>query len=150
MRSLVYALRPKTLERDGLAAALQDHVDALRRAHNADIDLRVEGKPQLAFDQEFALLRIAQEALQNALKHAGGAAVSVTLRHRRAGTELTVQDGGPGFDAEQLPRTVRTMGLETMRQRAADVNASLTIDAVPEAGTTVAVFLPAAASKFDA
>jgi signal transduction histidine kinase len=150
MRSLVYALRPKTLERDGLAAALQDHVDALRRAHNADIDLRVEGKPQLAFDQEFALLRIAQEALQNALKHAGGAAVSVTLRHRRAGTELTVQDGGPGFDAEQLPRTVRTMGLETMRQRAADVNASLTIDAMPETGTTVAVFLPATAAKVDA
>ena len=145
MRGLVHALRPKSLERDGLAAALSDHVDALRRAHQVEIELRVQGKPDLAFDQEFAVLRIAQEALQNALKHAPGAAVEVSLHSRRAGTGLVVKDSGPGFESESLPRTVRTMGLETMRQRAADVNASLTIDAAPGGGTIVNVFLPVSA-----
>lgn len=143
MRGLVYALRPKSLERDGLAATLIDHVDALRRSHQAAIDVRVQGKPQLAFDQELALLRIAQEALQNSLKHGGGAPIEVVLRHRKAGTELTVRDSGPGFDAEELPRTRRSMGLMTMRDRAADIHASLSITSGD--GTEVRVFLPATA-----
>jgi signal transduction histidine kinase len=143
MRGLVYALRPKSLERDGLAATLTDHVDALRRSHQADIDMRIQGKPLLAFDQELALLRIAQEALQNSLKHGAGAPIEVVLRHRKAGTELVVRDSGPGFDAEELPRTRRSMGLTTMRDRAADIHASLSITS--NGGTEVRVFLPATA-----
>ena len=143
MRGLVYALRPKSLERDGLAAALTDHVDALRRAHQADIAIRVQGKPELAFDQELALLRIAQEALQNSLKHGAGAPIEVVLRHRKAGTELVIKDAGPGFDAEELPRTRRSMGLTTMRDRAADIHASLSITSGD--GTEIRVFLPATA-----
>jgi signal transduction histidine kinase len=145
MRGLVYALRPKSLERDGLAATLTDHVEAVRRSHQADVQVRVQGKPLLAFDQELALLRIAQEALQNSLKHADGAHVEVVLRHRKAGTELVVTDQGPGFDAEELPRTLRTMGLATMRDRAADIHASLSIDSANGGGTEVRVFLPASA-----
>jgi signal transduction histidine kinase len=143
MRGLVYALRPKSLERDGLAATLTDHVDALRRSHQVEIEMRIQGKPQLAFDQELALLRIAQEALQNSLKHGAGAPIEVVLRHRKAGTELVVRDFGPGFDAEELPRTRRSMGLTTMRDRAADIHASLSITS--GAGTEVRVFLPATA-----
>jgi signal transduction histidine kinase len=145
MRGLVYALRPKSLERDGLAATLTDHVEAVRRSHQADIEIRVQGKPVLAFDQELALLRIAQEALQNSLKHADGVRVEVVLRHRKAGTELVVTDRGPGFDAEELPRTLRTMGLATMRERAADIHASLSIESHSGTGTEVRVFLPASA-----
>jgi signal transduction histidine kinase len=156
MRGLVYALRPKSLERDGLAATITDLADRLRRAHQADIELRVQGKPVLAFDQELALLRIAQEAMQNSLKHARGAAIAVVLRHRKAGTELVVSDSGPGFDAEELPRTLRTMGLTTMRERAADIHASLSIHSDRAGGggkggggagggTEVRVFLPATA-----
>jgi signal transduction histidine kinase len=156
MRGLVYALRPKSLERDGLAATITDLADGLRRAHQADIELRVQGKPVLAFDQELALLRIAQEAMQNSLKHARGAPIAVVLRHRKAGTELVVSDSGPGFDAEELPRTLRTMGLTTMRERAADIHASLSIHSDragrggkggggERGGTEVRVFLPATA-----
>jgi signal transduction histidine kinase len=89
-----------------------------------------------------ALLRIAQEALQNALKHADGAAIRVLLRRTRAGTELTVRDAGAGFDIDQLPRTVRTMGLSTMRERAAAIGASLDLESAPGRGTDVHVFLP--------
>jgi signal transduction histidine kinase len=144
MRGLVYALRPKSLERDGLAATLTDLATGLQRAHQADIEVRVQGKPVLAFDQELALLRIAQEAMQNALKHAGGAPIVVVLRHRKAGTELVVSDSGPGFDTEELPRTLRTMGLITMRERAADIHASLSISS-GDGGTEIRVFLPVSA-----
>lgn len=142
MRGLVYALRPKSLERDGLASTLADHVDALRRSHGVPIDVVVEANPQLSLDEEVALLRIAQEALQNALKHAGGAAIKVMLRRTRAGTELTVHDAGGGFDSDELPRTVRTMGLSTMRDRAAAIGASLDLESELGSGTDVRVFLP--------
>jgi signal transduction histidine kinase len=167
MRGLVYALRPKSLERDGLAATIADLAGGLRRAHQADIEVRVQGKPALAFDQELALLRIAQEAMQNSLKHAGGAPIVVVLRQRKAGTEMVVSDSGPGFDADDLPRTLRTMGLTTMRERAADIHASLSINSNAgggtgksggnsksggsgkSTGTEVRVFLPATAQSPD-
>ena len=53
-----------------------------------------------------------------------------------------VTDQGPGFDAEELPRTLRTMGLATMLERAAGIHASFSIDSNGGAGTAVRVFLP--------
>lgn len=143
MRGLVYGLRPKSIERDGLATTLGDHVDALRRSHEASIEARVEPADGLSLDQETAFLRVAQEALQNALKHAAGTPITLSLRSTRAGTELSVVDAGPGFDLEQLPRTVRTMGLSTMRDRATAMRASLDVSSAPGEGTTVRLFLPA-------
>jgi signal transduction histidine kinase len=143
MRGLVYALRPKSLERDGLAATLSDHVDVLRRSHGVVIDVNVQTELGLSLDQEMALLRIAQEALQNSLKHGRGAPMKVTLRRSRAGIELVVSDKGPGFDVDQMPRTVRTMGLTTMRDRAAAIKASLEVSSSLGEGTEVRAFLRA-------
>jgi signal transduction histidine kinase len=137
MRGLVFALRPKSLERDGFVVTLQDHIDGLRRAHGADIVFRVEGKPELALDVETAVFRIAQEALQNSLKHAGGAQIEVLLRHDRLGTELIIKDKGRGFDPARLPATQRTMGMSTMQERAATINARLSIDSAPGQGSTI-------------
>jgi len=142
MRSLVFALRPKSLERDGLAATLQEHVDGLRQAHNAPIELRIDGDRRLSPDQELALLRIAQEAMHNALKHADAPTISVQLRHAASSTQLSVSDRGRGFDPGHLPRTARTMGLQGMRERAAAVGATLTIEARPQQGCTIRVSLP--------
>jgi signal transduction histidine kinase len=143
MRGLVYALRPKSLERDGLAVTLADHVEALKRAHGIVIEVRVEGVPRLPLDDEVALFRIAQEALQNAIKHGGGAPVSVLLRHGRAGTELDIKDKGPGFDPGSLPPAVRTMGLGTMHDRAHAIRAEFEVKSAPGKGCEVYVFLPA-------
>ena len=143
MRGLVYALRPKSLERDGLAVSLADHVEALKRAHGIEVDVRVEGVPRLPLDDEVALFRIAQEALQNSVKHGVGAPVSVLLRHSRAGTELDIKDRGPGFNPAALPATVRTMGLGTMQDRARAIHAEFTIKTAPHDGCEIHVFLPA-------
>ncbi len=141
MRSMVFALRPTSLERDGLAATLADHVEALQRAHAVDVQIRVEGSRRLPLDQDVALLRIAQEALQNTVKHAAGAPVSVLLRQGHAVTELLVKDGGPGFDPAALPRNARSLGLATMRERAAAIGATLEISARPGHGCVIRALL---------
>jgi signal transduction histidine kinase len=142
MKALVQALRPKSLERDGLEATLRDHVEALRRAHGAAIEMRAHGEPRLLPREELALLRIAQEALYNALRHAPGARVTVTLDQDATGTRLGVRDQGPGFDPAALSRTARTMGMATMRERAAEIRAELEVDAAPGRGAEVRVRVP--------
>jgi signal transduction histidine kinase len=137
MKALVYAVRPKSLERDGLEATLRDHVEALRRAHGAAIELRVQGELCLTPSQDLALLRIAQEAVFNALRHAPGARIQVALEQGDGEARLSVRDWGPGFDPDALPRTRRTMGLATMRERAAAVRATLEVDSAPGRGTEV-------------
>jgi signal transduction histidine kinase len=141
MKALVYALRPKSLERDGLEATLRDHVEALRRAHGAQIELRVQGEPKLTPNEDLALLRIAQEALYNALRHAPGARIQVSLQQADSGARLGVRDWGPGFDPGALPGGRRTMGLVTMRERAASVGADLEVVSAPGRGTEVRVRL---------
>lgn len=141
MKALVYAVRPKSLERDGLEATLRDHVEALRRTHGASIELRVHGEPRLTPSQDLALLRIAQEAVYNALRHAPGARVQVALEQDDEEVRLSVRDWGPGFDPAALPRLRRTMGLATMRERAAAVRAALEVDSAVGRGTEVRVRL---------
>ncbi len=139
LRGLVFALRPKSLERDGLAVTLLDHVETLRRMHSVDITLEADPELGLALDQEQELLRIAQEALQNAVKHGGGAAVRVVLRRRDDAVVLTVRDRGPGFDPDALPRTVRSHGMTAMRQRARALDSELVMHSAPGEGTSISV-----------
>jgi signal transduction histidine kinase len=141
MKALVYALRPKSLERNGLEATLRDHVEAVRRTHGAAVELRVHGELRLTPSQDLALLRIAQEALHNALRHAPGARIQVALEAEGDEVRLAVRDRGPGFDPAGLPRTRMTMGLATMRERATAVRASLEVDSAPGRGTEVRVRL---------
>ncbi len=141
MRSLVFALRPKSLERDGLAVTLTDHVEAVGRTHRIPIDIRIENPPRLALEQEMALLRIAQEALHNAIKHSGTKRIAVRLHPANARVELEVADSGRGFDPKRLPKTTRTMGLQAMRERAAGIGARLQVLTSPGKGSTVRVIL---------
>ncbi len=145
LRGLVFALRPKSLERDGLTVTLVDHIEALRRTHG--IDIGFEGAAEdlgLGLDAELELLRIAQEALQNAVKHGAGAPVRVSLRRQRGVVVLTVRDSGPGFDPAALPRTLRSHGMTTMRQRAQALGALLTVRSAPGEGSVVSVRVPLA------
>jgi len=79
LRSLVFQLRPADLEADGLVATLRKHVEVLGRVHPAMVELTVHGsgEPDAAVQRE--LYRIAQEALQNALKHSGAGRITVEL-----------------------------------------------------------------------
>ena len=142
MRNLVLALQPKSLERDGLAATLRDHVDGLRRIHHAAIEARIDEGDRLAPDQQLAVLRIAQEALHNAIKYAGAVPIHLDLRHASDATRLVVKDEGPGFDVKMLARTRRTVGLHAMRERAHAIGANLTIESQAGGGSVIRLTLP--------
>lgn len=142
MRRLVQELRPKALERDGLATVLRDHVAGLRRLHELAIEDDIAECPGLTPNQEHALLRIAQEALHNVLRHAPGAHACVRLGPGPDGVGLRIQDDGPGFDPERLSRTERRMGLAGMRERAATARGRLTVRTAPGRGCTIAVTVP--------
>lgn len=142
MRNLVLALQPRSLERDGLAETLRDHVDGLRRIHQAAIEARIDDGDRLAPDEQLAVLRIAQEALHNAVKHAGAVPIYLDLRHAPDATRLVVRDEGPGFDVKTMARTRRTVGLHAMRDRAHGIGATLTIESQAGGGTVIRLTLP--------
>jgi signal transduction histidine kinase len=146
LRGLVRALRPKSLERDGLAATLSDHAEALRTSGAQVVVDAAEGV-RLPLESEHALLRIAQEALHNAMRHAPGSSIRVTLRTGASTVTLRVHDEGPGFDPAALPQTRRGIGLATMRERAQEIGARLDIRSREGGGTTVTVSVPIGASR---
>ncbi|MBO0746217.1 MAG: GAF domain-containing sensor histidine kinase [Candidatus Dormibacteraeota bacterium] len=146
MRGLVEELRPKTLDRDGLAATLQAHVEALRRTQAAPIEAVIDGVPRLEPEAALALLRIAQEALHNALRHAPGAPIELRLSATHEMVRLEVRDQGPGFDPRRMSRTERHQGLANMRGRAAAVGGRVRVTAAAGKGTAVVATVPASAS----
>jgi signal transduction histidine kinase len=141
MRSLIFELRPADLETDGLAAALGKHVDVLRRLHPQEIELVTLGRSdrRLRPELEKGLLRIAQEAVGNALRHAGAERVELLLDVRDSRVALRVSDDGRGFDPEEAVTRSRRLGLTSMRERAEAVGGTLTIDSEAGRGTTVDV-----------
>ena len=128
LRSLIFQLRPPAVETEGLAAALAKHVQVLRRVHGQEIGLTLTGEPRLRPEVDDEVFRIAQEALQNALKHAGGERVEATLDESGDRLLLTVRDDGRGFDPAAAAHRSRRLGLTSMEERAKAVGGSLAID----------------------
>lgn len=140
MRLLVYQLRPLVLKREGLVGALQQRLDAVEKRAGVDARLLVEGPVELRAEVEDGLYRIAQEALNNALKHAAPTSVIVRIEVKEEGVMLEVSDDGRGFDPERVSDE-GGMGLANMRERAERLGGALTLLSAPGAGTTVRVSL---------
>jgi signal transduction histidine kinase len=142
MRALIFELRPAELEADGLVPALRKHVEVLRRIYEPHIELAVDGEWRLDPALEKGVLRIAQEALGNALKHAGAARIDVAVRMPDGRVELAVSDDGRGFDPVEAQARSRRLGLVSMRERAEELGGALRIDSGPGRGTTVTLEVP--------
>ncbi|MFI6158061.1 GAF domain-containing sensor histidine kinase [Kitasatospora sp. NPDC051170] len=145
LRAVVVELRPAALEEDGLSATLASQVQLLDRAHAADVAYAADGVRALPPAQEAALLRVAQEALHNALRHSDARRVTVTLAGTPGrGAVLRVRDDGRGFDPESVRRAGRHLGLASMRDRASAVGGTLTLESAPGRGTLVEMEVPGA------
>ncbi|MFH8292394.1 GAF domain-containing sensor histidine kinase [Streptomyces sp. NPDC018059] len=142
LRAAVVELRPAALDEDGLVATLRTHIQVLHRAHSAEVTFESNGVRALPASQEEAMLRVAQEALHNALRHSGAARVQVLLDKRGAGAVLRVADDGTGFDPKAIRRAGRHLGLVSMRDRASGVGGRLTVESVPGKGTTIEMEVP--------
>ncbi len=137
LRSLVFELRPPDLERDGLGGALRKHVELLRRLGQHEIELVVDDESPVDTVRDRDVLRIAQEALQNALKHAHASRVLVSLRVGEGGLLLQIEDDGDGFDPNATGIRSRRLGLTSMEERAQRLGGTLELRSVPGVGTTV-------------
>lgn len=138
MRLLLYRLRPLALQFDGLAETLQHRLDAVEKRAGITARLIVSDElPPLSPGIEETLYHIAQEALNNALKHADATAVSVKLTQEAGDViQLVIVDNGRGFDLA-LALETGGMGLDNMRQRAESQGGALTIESLPGQGTTI-------------
>jgi signal transduction histidine kinase len=144
MRLLIFELRPLVLEESGLAGALQARLDAVEKRGGVQAELRVRGVEgladadwlPLAVQQE--LYYIAQEALNNSLKHARAEHLQVCLGLEDGAVRLEVMDDGAGFD----PATAGErggLGLQGMRERVQRIGGQLQIESAPGQGTKVTV-----------
>jgi signal transduction histidine kinase len=143
LRSLILQLRPPDLERDGLAASLAKHLEVVGRTHGLDTRLDAGHLGEVGTDTEQALFRIAQEAVTNVVRHADARAVTVHLARDDDTVTLAVTDDGKGFDPADHWISSRRLGLVSMRERAADLGGTLTIESEPGAGATVRARVPA-------
>jgi signal transduction histidine kinase len=144
LRSLILGLRPADLAHDGLEGALRKELEMLGRVHDVEVELQadttaVAGGPD---DVDVQVLRIAHEALHNAVRHAAARRVTVRLRDRDRRLTLEVTDDGIGFDPVDPELRSRHLGLTSMEERAGELGAIFKLSSAPGAGTTVRLEVP--------
>jgi signal transduction histidine kinase/HAMP domain-containing protein len=138
MRSLIFELRPPVLEQEGLVAALQARLESVEARAGIGTELKIDGESPLPKEIEEGLYRIAQEALNNVLKHSEARNVRLYLRREDGAAMLEVSDDGIGFDPV-ADGEHGGLGLGGMEERASLMGANLTIRSNPGGGTTVRV-----------
>ncbi|MBX6340920.1 MAG: PAS domain S-box protein [Thermomicrobiaceae bacterium] len=138
MRTLLFELRPNALVEAPLADLLRHLGDAVTGRTRLPVTVTVEGVPPLAADVQLSLYRIAQEALNNVVKHAQASRIELDAWGAPDGAvRLRVRDDGQGFDPSGAPGG--HFGLQSMRERAGEIGAALTVTSVPGQGTEVLV-----------
>lgn len=140
MRALVYELRPARAAGDSLASALREHAALLQRQHGLVVDVTAAGEEYLTPVQAHRLFRVAQEALNNVVKHAGVASAQVDLRFSPEQVALTVADQGQGFDPSAAAGS--GVGLQSMRERVESLGGRLTVVSQPGQGTRIQAVVP--------
>jgi signal transduction histidine kinase len=150
LRRLIGALRPAYLEDLGFIPALEMLVRHVAEQTDARVQLeKVCADQRLAPEAELAAYRIAQEALNNAVNHAGAERIVVRVHCAADGIELSVEDDGVGFELPPRPDVLTHaghFGLLGMRERVTLLGGRFRIDTAPGEGTRVSIRLPAHSS----
>lgn len=137
MRMLIFGLRPSGLAQMGLQASLAQRLKSVEEKLGLQPSFKWRVLSPLETEVEEVLYGIAQEALNNVIRHANARAVSVRIAESDRLITMTIKDDGDGFDPNSV--TSGGMGLKTMRERAAVLNARLRIESQPGQGTQVKV-----------
>lgn len=138
-RRIALELRPEALDDLGLAAALVVLADRLREWTDIEVEHHVERRlPELGYERELVLYRVAQEALTNVARHSSARRAELSLTRNDRGLELRIRDDGHGLRGSPAPGG----GIRGMRERALMVGADLNIVNRPGGGVEVAVDLP--------
>jgi ligand-binding sensor domain-containing protein/signal transduction histidine kinase len=144
-RSSIWDLRSQAAETQDLATRLSEM--AAKSTAGAMPKIKVKSRISgtyrpIAPKIEAELLRIAQEAVANAVRHAAPSQIEITLRFSARDLQMSVQDDGRGFDGQPHPQSSGPeghFGLAGMRERAEEIGATLLVDSRPGKGTQVSV-----------
>jgi signal transduction histidine kinase len=137
MHTLISELRPEQQVGSGLVAELKQHIENRHIPESLAVSLEVDGDQPLSSQEDLVLFRIAQEALNNVVKHAHATQASLHL-HLDEPCWIEIVDNGQGFNLEQAHGAGR-LGLAGMRERADEINWDLSIQSTPGEGTHIRV-----------
>ena len=141
MRLLVFELRPFMLETEGLASALRARLAAVEGRSGLKTQVLVDEERRLPLKIEEELYRIAQEALNNVVKHAGATQVQVQLKYAEKTVSMEMIDDGKGYDPEAV-RQSGGFGLQGIQERVQQLGGALKIESAPLSGTHLSVRIP--------
>jgi signal transduction histidine kinase len=141
MRALIFELRPESLATEGLIVALEKQAALVQARHEIAVRVTLcDDEPDAPLEVKEAVYRIAQEALNNTVKHAQADGVELRLEQDAGETILEVRDDGGGFDPEgSFPGH---LGLKSMRERVARLGGTLRIESAPGEGTRIRAQIP--------
>ncbi len=144
LHGVIFALRPPDLDDIGVVAAIERYMQQVQRTGLA-CRLEAAGEPpSLTSGVRLAIYRIVQEALHNVVRHADADEAVVVLEATDHLLRVTIRDNGAGFDPERAAGPT-SLGLLSMRERAANIGATLEITARPGGGTAIVIERPASA-----
>jgi signal transduction histidine kinase len=141
MRTLIFELRPANLEQEGLAAVLTKHAKMVSDRYGLVVRVDMKGQSRLPLHIEKALFRVAQEALNNIIKHARATEAAIYLNTLEETVYLKIKDNGIGMDSGEVK--AGTLGLTSMRERVEQLGGKFQIGPNPHGqGTMVVVEVP--------
>lgn len=143
LRDISHQLHPSILEDLGLVAALNSLAASFERRYSLPTRIVARDLPgHIGVDLSIELYRIAQEALNNVVRHAGeDVTVTITLQRSSGGLDFSIEDTGSGMNTENL-KPAKGLGLKSMAERAALVGGSLAIKSILGEGTCIRVRVP--------
>jgi PAS domain S-box-containing protein len=139
MRLFLYELSPSNLKKDGLIAALSQRLDAVEGRADMVRKIKSDDNISLKYDQQVEFFYIAQEALNNTLRHAHAKSVEINLKQTKKHIILEIQDDGVGFDTDNFKQG--GIGLRSMRERSEKIGATLKMHSQPGNGTKIVLSL---------
>jgi PAS domain S-box-containing protein len=135
MRLFLFEMKPVDIERDGLVSVLHQRLASVEGRADIKTRLLADDKINLPLEKEVALYFIAQEALNNILKHANATSVMIRLKNRKNSCALEIEDDGCGFDPHDFDKG--GMGMHNMNERLAKVSGKLVVKSFPGKGTRI-------------
>jgi signal transduction histidine kinase len=148
IRHMLFTLRPLVLESQGLNAALESMAEKMREMYNQNVIIQADPNliDELEMGKQTVIFYIAEEAVNNARKHAEASHVWVRLKLIKADLGLLeIEDDGVGFDPNEVNASYEnrgSLGMINLRERAELVNGALHIDSTPGQGTRIQLALP--------
>lgn len=147
VRQMLFTLRPLVLESSGLEAALQQLAEKMKENHNQRVHVEVDNSviDEMEIGKKGVLFFIAEEAVNNARKHARAQNIWVRIKRRDDMLQLEIVDDGIGFNLSEVESGYEkrdSLGMVNLRERAELVNGILKIDSREGRGTNIKVLVP--------